>query len=296
MYTIVSGGLLPATGTAQIPYRIVELPNGDYLGVATVTTPAGPVAIKLTASPNAEARRMLARLQQNGATSGFLGKLFKGAGSLIKSVGKVAKKVAQGKLLGALKESAKVITQNPLARKALAAVTVPWLGPGAKFVPAALRGAGKLLFSARARKSPKARRRIAQVLQRARRGDMRAQKMARYIAAANRISRRRGWNVFRSRQPRQPRRYYQPPARYQRPRYNPRALRGYRQFYAAGEQAPEENGQWVATAEGQVFVPHAYEGAASGLLELSDYIVQTDQPRARTLREYWRLGLSSNPR
>lgn len=293
MYTIVSGGLLPATGTAKVPYRIVQLPNGDYLGVATVSTPAGPVMVKAKASPNAEARKMIAQLQANGATSGFLGKIFKSGKNLLKSVGKVAKKVAQGKLLGALKESAKVVTRNPLVRKALAAAAVPWLGPYAKFVPGALRGAGNLLFSAKARKSPKARQRIAQVLQRARRGDPRAKQMARYIAAANRISRTKGWKVFRPRATQQMRRRYNPNVRV---RHNPRALRGYRQFYAAGD-APEENGRWVATAQGQVFVPHAYgDGATSGLLELSDYMFQTDRPQARTLREYWKLGLSANPR
>ena len=261
--------------TPTINYKIVCRPDGMWCGVASVPTAMGPVTVTACAHPTAEAkeiiRKLLARLPP-GAASGFLGKVFKSAGRFVKSVGKVAKKVAQGKILAALKESAKVVTKNPLIRRAVGWASTPFLGPAAKFVPMGLKAAGNLMFRARARRDPRARRVIGRVAQMARGGNRRAMRMAQYMMGANRVLNRYGYQYFAR----------QPPVPY----------RMYRGARFSGEQH-SPNGEWV----GQVFVPNAYSGSAAAEW-VKNFRFRTGYPSIPTitLREAYKAGLAASPR
>ena len=302
--------------TPSIPYKIVQLANGDWCGFATVQTPYGTTTVKAVASPNEEAKRIIALLKQGGASAGFLGKLFKKIAktvtSPIRAAYALAKNVAKGKILKGLKQAAGVVLRNPITKmalkvvnkvpfvkQALMAASVPFLGPfGPMLVPAALRMAGGLMGSAR-RGNPAARRRVQQVVAAARRGNPRARRMAAQLMRANQLM-QRSPSFFDqaarqarqvAQQRRQPQYRQQQYGRYPASRYYGRA----RGDHAA---ISGSNGNWVDTEAGQVFVPHAYSGSllANLVEELRPRAGSRGEAEALTLREAYKAGLSRSPR
>lgn len=260
-----------------IRYTIVQLPNGKWCGMAKLQTAMGPVVIKAVADPNEEARalvrKMRASMAQGGAAAGFLGGLFKSASKFTRSIAGAARKIAQGRIVQRLSQTAQQVFANPAARKAVG------LPPAAgRLVPQGLRAAGSLLNGARQRQ-PQAQRIVSAVVRQAKAGHPRARMMARYLVKARKIAAMRGWGAF--------------------------AAPTYRRAGVAGEA----NGRWMTTAAGQVFVPHAYaQTAAAGTLELGDRWVgplvrrlgfhapYRGTGQVLTLREAYKSGLAASPR
>lgn len=297
--------------TASIPYRIYELPDGRYCGVATVTTPAGPVTVRAVASPTEEAQKLIAQLREGGATSGFLGKVFKAVAksvtSPVKAAVNIAKNVAKGKIKKALGVAVKQVTSSPIAKRALPIVTKnpavqaalgaassTFLGPlGPMVVPAALRMAGGLIDQARGGNKAAASK-IAQIQSQARRGNPRAKAMALQIKRAAALK-RRSPSFFRQAQT-QAEKLAALKAR--------RGLHLWKRWAAAqkarGRAAGGVSGygEWVDTAAGQVFVPAAYAGdfMANIVHELRPRAGYRSEGDALTLREAYRSGLRSSPR
>jgi hypothetical protein len=302
-----AGEAMNATGTASIPYRVMELPNGNLVGFATVQTGLGPVTVTATASPSEEAQKMLAILRQGGVTAGFLGGLFKKivktVTSPIKATIDVAKNLAHGRIKKALgaavkhvtnlpivKQALPIVTKSPIIRQALGAASSVFLGPmGPMVVPAALRMAGNLVERAQ-KGDRRANHQIKNVVMAARRGNRRARAMLPHLRKARAIARRHP-NFFAKAQ-RQAARLAQLRARRmrQQARYWGRG-RGWGRGRSAGEEL--ENGNWVQTPQGDVFVPHAYAGSLLGGLieELKPRTGYRSEQQALTLREAYRRGL-----
>lgn len=285
----------------SVPYRIVELPDGTWCGFAKIQTPLGPIVVKATAHPNEEGKKFIAALRaaaaRGDAVAGFsLGKLFKkiarAATAPIRATLDIGKKLAQGKIKAALQSAVRHVTSTPLAKIALplitknpaiqatlAAATTPFLGPlGPMIVGPALRMAGGLIDQARGG-NPQARANIQQIVKSARAGNPRARNAYRELLKANNLI-KRAPNFFQL-------------ASQQAMQYVNRASAP-----IPGMFAGEENGRWVPTAGGQVFVPNAY---SAGFLQdawqqIRPHAGYRSPGGALTLREAYYTGLRSSPR
>ena len=183
----------PITSAAIPPgtFKLYRSPEGAWLGVACVQTAAGPVYVCAKAHERTAmaliAQRMAAAKRGGAAAGGIFGDIFKKVSKLVtapvRTIGKVASKIAKGDVLGALRSGVRGALQasptslipgatrfqEGIIRRA--APLVAKLAPLATFIPgigpvaAPMLGAGARLLARAYRGDPRARQNITALRQ-----------------------------------------------------------------------------------------------------------------------------------
>jgi hypothetical protein len=169
--------------SVQAQFKILRSPDGRWLGIATLPTPAGPVQIAVSIKESTVNKQLIAGMMQQfklakarGASAGFLGGIFKKIGRIAKGAVSVVSNIARGRIAAALKSAVN------LAREGLPVVALAI--PGLGMITGPVMTAASSLLSRASKGDSKAKAALELNARQARAGDPAARRRAKILMAA----------------------------------------------------------------------------------------------------------------
>lgn len=166
--------------------RVKQQEGGHWTGCVVVNTSLGEITLCATVSPEViqavleNVKGLHEQLHADAVAQGCEGEAV--AGNIFSAIGKLARKIARGRLLQRLGSALKAIARNPIISKAVGIVSS--VVPGMSAVRLAVTSASNVLGQLRAG-NPQTRRRVTTLVQQARQGNPQARRTVRILSAVN---------------------------------------------------------------------------------------------------------------